>query len=455
MNARKANYAKEKARELQRTLYLAAKEKPSRRFHALYDKICREDIMTYAWKKVKANKGSAGIDRVTIQSIVMDYGEGRFIKETCGQLRNGTYRPSPVKRVDIPKGDGRTRPLGIPIVRDRLVQMAAKIVLEGIFEADFKDFSYGFRPKRSAHDALRKIMDTTNYGKVYWVVDVDIKGYFDNIPHEKLMKLIEQRVCDRKVLKLIRGWLTAGVMKDDQFHESVIGSPQGGVISPLLANIYLNYLDTIWERQFAHLGTLVRYADDLVVLCHRRAEAHESIRVLKAVFARLELTMNVEKSKLVNIWDDDQGFDFLGHHLRRLPVLRKGGKHSRILRCFPSRKAMKKMRTTVKEVTAPRHVLRKQLSELVKELNPKIRGWRNYYAKVDKGAANGFLSKIDWYIRGRLMIFCRKKFKRWKISYLSGVLKQAKLRSVTTWRVRTAQGEERRKAVCGKTARTV
>lgn len=178
MNAAKANNAKEKARQLQRTLYLAAKEKPTRRFHALYDKIHRHDIMTEAWKRVKANRGSAGIDAMTISYITEQYGEDRFVKETCGQLKNGTYRPSPVRRVDIPKGDGRTRPLGIPTVRDRLVQMSAKIVLESIFEADFKDFSYGFRPKRSAHDALRKIMDTVNQGKVYWVVDVDIKGYF-------------------------------------------------------------------------------------------------------------------------------------------------------------------------------------------------------------------------------------------------------------------------------------
>jgi RNA-directed DNA polymerase len=436
VNARKANYTKGKARQLQRTLYLAAKEKPNRRFHGLYDKIYRDDIMTYAWKQVKANRGSAGIDRVTIQYIQAEHGEKRFIKETCGQLKNGTYRPSPVRRVDIPKEDGRTRPLGIPTVRDRLVQMATKIVLESIFEADFKDFSYGFRPKRSAHDALRKIMDTVNNGKIYWVVDVDIKGYFDNISHEKLMKLVEQRVCDRKVLKLIRGWLAAGIMKDDQFHESVIGSPQGGVISPLLANIYLNYLDTIWEKRCAHLGTMVRYADDLVVLCHRKAEAYESVQVLKAVFARLELTMNTEKSKLVNLWncESDQGFDFLGHHLRRLPVMRKGGKSARILRCFPSRKAMKRMRAKVKEATSPRALLSKKIKDLVKVLNPKIIGWRNYYAKVDKGSANDFLAKIDWYILRRLMIFCRKKYKRWRLrqSNFYEVLREAKLRSATT-----------------------
>jgi hypothetical protein len=182
---------------------------------------------------------------------------------------------------------------------------------------------------------------------------------------------------------------------------------------------------------------MVRYADDLVILCHKVAEARESVHVLRAVFAKLELTMNTEKSKLVNIWQCDQGFDFLGHHLRRMPIWRKGGKVARILRCVPSKKAMKKMRLKVKEATAPRHILYKKMNEIIKSLNPKISGWRNYYGKVDKGAAKRFLSKVDWYIRKRLMIFCRKKYKKWSLSksnFFENV-KKARLRSTTTWRI--------------------
>ncbi|MCP3776669.1 group II intron reverse transcriptase/maturase [Paenibacillus sp. MZ04-78.2] len=290
----------------------------------MYDKLYRKDIMQMAWKQVKANGGSAGIDRMTIDHIVNQYGEEKLLDETITMLKEGTYRPEPVRRQDIPKGDGKMRPLGIPTVRDRLVQMAAKIVVEPIFEADFKDCSFGFRPKRSTQDATRRIRKTVNEGSIYWVVDVDITSYFDNIPHEKLMKLVEQRINDRRILKLIRKWLKAGFVKENQFHETEIGSPQGGVISPLLANLYLNYLDTLWEKQFAHVGTLVRYADDLVILCHRKEQALKAIGVLKAILAKLELTMNTKKSKLVKIWDDSQGFDFLGYHHRRFPVMRKG-----------------------------------------------------------------------------------------------------------------------------------
>ncbi|CAH8249380.1 group II intron reverse transcriptase/maturase [Paenibacillus melissococcoides] len=261
MNAQKANYAKVKAQQLQNVLYLAAKENPRRRFHALYDKVHRGDILWEAWKRVKAKGGSGGVDGITIDHIVKEFGEERFVDEIQGKLRNGKYHPQPARRKEIPKPDGKMRPLGIPVIRDRVVQMATKMVIEPIFEADFKDCSYGFRPKRSQHDAIRHIRRAVKKG-VYWVVDIDITGYFDNIPHEKLMRLVEQRISDRRVLQLIRKWLKAGFVKDDQFHETDLGSPQGGVISPLLANIYLNYLDTIWEKKFAEAGTLVRYAND-------------------------------------------------------------------------------------------------------------------------------------------------------------------------------------------------
>jgi group II intron reverse transcriptase/maturase len=404
-----ANNAKAKAQQLQNVLYLAAKGNPRRRFHALYDKMHRRDILWEAWKRVKANGGSSGIDGVTIDYIANQYGAERFVRELQEDLKKGNYHPHPARRKEIPKPDGKMRPLGIPVIRDRVAQMAAKMVLEPIFEADFKECSYGFRPKRNAHDAIRHIRRAVKKG-VYWVVDIDISGYFDNIPHEKLMKLVEQRICDRRVLKLIRKWLKAGFVKDDQFYETELGSPQGGVISPMLANIYLNYLDTIWEKKFAETGTLVRYADDLVILCKTKEQALRAIDVLKAVFGKLELEMNKTKSKLINLWGDEQGFDFLGMHHRKIPKRMKGNKEISILRSYPSKKAMKKMRQKVKEVTEPRSRLFWTMNQMVKELNPKIQGWKNYYG-LDS-FADLLLNKIDWYIRKRLTLFWNKKRNR-------------------------------------------
>ncbi len=409
MNAVKpANYAKVKAQELQDKLYLAAKENPKRRFHALYDKIYREDILWEAWRRVKSNKGSGGIDGITIDHIEKEYGAERFVEEIREKLISGTYHPLPARRKEIPKPDGKLRPLGIPSIIDRVVQMATKIVIEPIFETDFKNSSYGFRPKRSQHGAIRHIRREVRKG-IYWVVDIDIKGYFDNIEHEKLMKLVGQRISDRRILKLIWKWLKAGFVKDDQFYETDLGSPQGSVISPLLSNIYLNYLDTIWENKFTELGALVRFADDLVILCKTKEHAMKSIDVLKAVFNKLEIQINTSKSKLVNLWNDKTGFDFLGMHHRKIPKQVKGVDRY-MLRSYPSKKAMKKMKEKVKEVTESRNRLFWTMNRMVEELNPKIQGWKNYYAM--DSFADLFLNKIDWYIRKRLMLFWNKKRNR-------------------------------------------
>jgi group II intron reverse transcriptase/maturase len=405
-----ANYAKVKAQELQDKLYLAAKENPKRRFHALYDKIHREDILWEAWRRVRSNKGSGGVDGITIDHIDKVYGAERFVEEIREKLISGTYHPLPARRKEIPKPDGKLRPLGIPSIIDRVVQMATKIVIEPIFETDFKDCSYGFRPKRSQHGAIRHIRREVRKG-VYWVVDIDIKGYFDNIEHEKLMKLVEQRISDRRILKLIWKWLKAGFVKDDQFYETDLGSPQGSVISPLLSNIYLDYLDTIWENKFTELGAIVRYADDLVILCKTKEQAMKSIDVLKAVFSKLEIQINTSKSKLINLWDDKTGFDFLGMHHRKIPKQVKG-EDRYMLRSYPSKKAMKNMKEKIKEVTEPRNRLFWTMNRMVDELNPKIQGWRNYYAM--DSFANLFLNKIDWYIRKRLMLFWNKKRNRRK-----------------------------------------
>jgi RNA-directed DNA polymerase len=260
VNADEATDTIDAARRLQRALYRAAKASPERRFHALYDKVYREDILARAWGEVRANGGAAGVDGQTIKDVERR-GVAGFLEALGAELREGRYRPRPVRRVLIPKADGEQRPLGIPTVRDRVVQAAAKVVLEPIFEADFRDSSYGFRPKRSAHQAVEQVRQGVNRGGG-WVVDADIEAFFDRIDQTKLLTVVAKRVSDRRMLKLLRQWQEAGVLEAGELLPTDQGVSQGSVISPLLANVVLHELDRLWEDRCRQLGQLVRYADD-------------------------------------------------------------------------------------------------------------------------------------------------------------------------------------------------
>lgn len=265
---------KDKPRELQRKLYLAAKRSRNRRLHALYDRRYRPDILWRAWEEVRQKGGGAGVDGVSIEDVERQ-GVEVFVEQIAQDLKAGKYRPKPVLRSYIPKADGRQRPLGIPTVRDRVVQQACKIVIEPIFEAGFQDSSYGFRPKRSAQQAVKAVKEALVMG--WWVVDADIQSYFDTIDHELLLSLLKRRLSDRGVLKLIRQWLKGGVLEEGEVSFSARGTPQGGVISPLLANIYLHVLDMYWVEGYASLGKLLRYADDFVIVCRRKGDAQKAL----------------------------------------------------------------------------------------------------------------------------------------------------------------------------------
>lgn len=397
--------AQDKTRELQRALYRAAKADPRRRFHALHDKVHRRDVLERAWRQVRANRGAAGIDRQTIEQVER-YGVARLLDELAADLRADSYRALPARRVFIPKpGSRERRPLSIPAVRDRIVQAAVKIVIEPIFEAAFQPCSFGFRPRRAAHDALQVLIDESWRGR-RWVVETDIASCFEEIPHDRLMQAIEDRICDRKLLRLLRALLRSGVMQDGAVRRSDTGTPQGGVISPLLANVYLDRLDREWQARGC--GTLVRYADDLVVMCGSEREARRALAALRALLAELGLRPKEAKTRIVHLHEGGEGFDFLGFHHRYVRGRTPRSRQLTFLARWPSRQAMQHARDRVHELTDRRRLL-VPVEEVVQDMNRFLRGWAGYFRHGN--SARHFLL-MRTYATDRLALFVAKRHRR-------------------------------------------
>jgi RNA-directed DNA polymerase len=411
-------------RELRQKLYQKAKQEKEFRFYALYDKVWRKDIIEFAYHLVRAKKGSPGIDGVTFDAIE---GEGaeRYLESITEELRTKTYKAEPVRRVYIPKPDGTKRPLGIPTIKDRVIQMAVKIVIEPIFEADFQHCSYGFRPGRDAH----KAMDEVNLQlrcKNTQVIDADITKYFDTIPHDRLLEAVAKRIVDKNILKLVKMWLKAPIVEEEngkkRYKGNDKGVPQGGVISPLLANIYLNAFDVAMQGV-----RLVRYADDLVILC--RYNVRKTFDRMAEVLDTLGLTLNADKTRIINA--AEEGFTFLGFTVR-LAKSRRTGKTFPLV--VPSKKAMLHVRKEIRGITASQnHMV--PTEAIVAKLNELVRGWVGYFYY---GNSSNACAKIKHYLEERVRTYLRRKhqvrgYKAYPPSYLYKNLGLYRVPTTASW----------------------
>lgn len=399
----------EKIRTLQRKLYAKAKQEPGYRFYALYDKVYRSDVLHHAYRLVRSNNGAPGIDGVSFEAIEANEGIEQFLAGLGEEVKSRTYRPMPVRRVMIPKPDGSQRPLGIPAIRDRVVQMAVKLMIEPIFEADFCECSYGFRPKRSAHDAMGDISSAMRKGHTE-VIDADLSKYFDTIPHAKLLAVVAERIADGGILHLIKQWLKAPVVEKGEDGKDRTGggkgnrrgTPQGGVISPLLANLYLHLLDRIWERhglERKYSVRLVRYADDMVLLCAKGTA--KPLSMLKHILDRLELTLNETKTKVINAWEES--FGFLGFEVR----MNRGRSGKAYPHIQPGKSAVKRINAKVTALTQ-RNLTPIPLSIIVRRLNQSLHGWSCYF---DYANSTKMFGDVRRHAEERLRTHLRKRHK--------------------------------------------
>ncbi|HWT82322.1 MAG TPA: group II intron reverse transcriptase/maturase [Candidatus Methylomirabilis sp.] len=357
------------------------------KWYSLVDKAIRPTTLDAAWHKVARNKGAAGVDGQSIERFAAQ--ADRYLRELHDSLKDGSYRPSPVKRVEIPKGDGRTRPLGIPTVKDRIVQTALKMTIEPIFEAQFRPGSYGFRPGRSAKDALREVDQLVKAGYT-WVVDADLQGYFDSIPQDRLLAVVEQSISDGRVLALIDGFLRQDIMQDMARWKPTAGTPQGAVISPLLANLYLHPLDLLME---APGRRMVRYADDFVILCRTQDEAVAALRHVEAWVAANGLTLHPDKTRVGDCRQPGQGFEFLGYRF-------EAGR--RLVR----KRSLQALKDKVRAKTGRSRG--DSLERIIADLNPILRGWFGYF----QHATPALFGVLDGFVRRRLRAILRKQDKR-------------------------------------------